>query len=435
MLVELLVILGLTLLNGFFAGAELAVLSTRRMRLQELAGQGSGTARAILRLREQPERFLATVQIGITVVGATAAAFGGSSIAVRLVGPLERLGLGASAEEASLALVVGGISFLTLVLGELVPKSLAIRYSERYASLVAHPLRGLSWGLRPLAWLLTASSNLVLRFFKDRTNFTESRMSPEELRQLVEEATREGSVHKGTGEIASRAFALAELRLSDVMVPRTRVVALPRHAPAERVKQVLLEEGHSRMPVYEGTIDRVVGYVVTKDLVGMALESQLVVLEDALRPAFFLPETVNALDALRQMQARRVPMAVVVDEHGSTAGIVTLEELLEELVGELFSEDDVPEQLVERLADGSAVVSGEAPLRDVNRALGLSLPEEEDWTTVGGLCLALAGAIPPAGTKLTAEGGVVLEVLEASAQRVQRVRLLVPPAPAEEEEG
>lgn len=423
------------LVNGVFAGAELALIGMRKTRLKELVEEGSGAARAVLALRDNPERFLATVQIGITVVGATAAAFGGSSIAVRLAPVLARLGLRQDvAEELAFALVVTLVSYLSLVLGELVPKSLAMRAGERYALVIARPLRVLSRLMRPAVWFLTASSNAVLRLFGDRTSFTESRLSAEELQQLLEEAARSGSVHPRTGDIASRAFELAELTVEEVMVPRHAVVSLRRHAPPEEVKRVLLEEGHSRMPVYEGRPDHVVGYVLARDLVGLALEGGLIVLEDALRPGFFVPETARAPDVLQQMQARRVQLAVVVDEQGSMSGIVTMEDLVEELVGEIFSETETPPEPFRREADGTVVADGSVPIRELNRALGLELPEGETWTTVGGLCTVLAHAIPPAGTRLTAEDGTRLEVLEASPRRVKRVRLVPPPSPASPEE-
>ncbi|HYO74063.1 MAG TPA: hemolysin family protein, partial [Archangium sp.] len=282
----------LILANGVFSGAELAVLSVRKTRLSELLEEGNRAAQAVQALRNNPERFLATVQIGITVVGASAAAFGGASIAQRLVGPLTELGLKAeTAGSLAVAVVVGLVSYLSLVLGELVPKSLALRFSEGYALFIARPLRGVSWVVQPLVWFLTASSNLILRFFGDRTTFTESRLSPDELQQLVEEAARSGSLDPRAGEIASRAFELGNIPLSAVMVPRSRMVALRRHSSAEEIKQVLLERGHSRMPVYEESLDNIVGYVIAKDLLGVAWEGQLIVLEDVMRPAWFAFES------------------------------------------------------------------------------------------------------------------------------------------------
>ena len=383
-------------------------------------------------LRDNPERLLATVQIGITVVGSTAAAFGGASIAQRLKGPLESLGMSPQrSDEVAFALVVGLVSYLSLVLGELVPKSLALRFSESYALLIGRPLYGLSRLMKPIVWFLTFSSNVVLRLFGDKTSFTESRLSPDELQQLVEEAARSGSVHPRTGEIASRAFELAELTVVDVMVPRTQVSALRRHATPEEVRRKLLEEGHSRMPVFEGDVDHIVGYVVAKDLLSFALEQQLILLEDVLRPAYFIPEAMRALDALQQMQVRRLQLAIVVDEQGGLVGLVTMKDLVEELVGSIGSENDAPTEHIRPQPDGTLLVDAALPIREVNRALeSLELPEGDSWSTVGGLCMSLAGAIPTAGMRFTLTDGTVLEVTEASSRRVKQVRIHPPAPPA-----
>lgn len=404
------------------------MLTLRKTRLRELLDEGSGAARTIEALRENPERLLATVQIGITVVSATAAAFGGASLSEPFALFLTGLGLGPqAAESVAFALVVGFISYLSLVLGELVPKSLALRFSERYALLIARPLYGVAWLVRPAVWLLTASSNLLLRFFGDRTNFSEARLSPDELQQLVEEASKTGSLDPRAGEIASRAFDLTQLTLSAVMVPRSRIVALRRHSKAEEIRQVLLEHGHARMPVYEETLDNVVGYVMTKDLLGVAWESPLIVLEDALRPAYFVFESMRAIDAIKELQKRRMQLAIVVDERGGVLGLVTMEDLLEELVGDILSETETPEELIHREGPRTAVVQGTASLREVNRALGLELEEGQGYSTLGGLCAAKTGDIPAKGARLTLEDGTVLEVLDSTPRKVRTVRIHLPP--------
>ncbi len=407
----------------------------RRTRLRELIDEGSTSAKSVEKLRGDPERFLATVQIGITVIGATAAAFGGASMATRLGGVLAGLGVPEQqADDVALAAVVAFVSYLSLVLGELVPKSLALRAGERYALFIGRPLHGLSWLMQPVVWFLTASSNVVLRLFGDRTNFTEGRLSAEELQQLVEEATKHGTVDPRAGEIASRAFEMGDLTLGELMVPRERIIALRRHSNAEEIRQVLLEHGHSRMPVYEGAMDNIVGYVIAKDLLGVAWEGNLIVLEDVMRPPFFLVESMRAMDALKELQKRRMQLAVVVDERGGVVGLVTVEDLVEELVGDILSESETPEELVKRESPTTALVQAQAALRDVNRELGLELDEYQDYSTVAGLCIALSGgAIPEPGTKLPTEGGLVLEVLESSPRRVRTVRFHLPRPPEQVE--
>jgi putative hemolysin len=434
MLYELGVILLLVLLNGLFAGTEMAVVSLERGRFLQLLDSGSRRARAVAALRNDPERFFATVQIGITVVGATAGAFGGATFARDLEPVLERIGwFGTHVDDAALAVAVIVVSFLSLVLGELVPKSLALRYAEPYALFVAPALLNLSRAARPLVWVLTATSNLVLKLFRDQTTFAESRVSSDELQQLVDEAKETGSIHPGAGEIASRAIEFAELTAADVMVPRARVVGLGIDATKDDMQRILLEHGFSRLPVYRQSLDDVIGYAMVKDMLALAWEGRLIVLQDLIRPPYFVVASMRAPDLLQQMRERRIHMAIVVDERGGTAGLVTIEDLLEELVGEIFSEHagNVPEPM-SRQADGSLVVEGDVPLREVNRALDIELPEGDGWTTVGGLCMALAERVPRVGETLTTEDGSRLQIEAATDRVVGRVRVWPKPKAPEE---
>jgi putative hemolysin len=429
MLTELLILLALVLVNGLFAGAEIAVLTAAKANVQQRASRSDRRALAVLALRDQPERFLATVQIGITVVGAAAAAFGGASIARDLAPHLESV-FGDSAREVALVSVVASVAFLSLVLGELVPKSLALRYANGYALLIGRPLFWLSRVMRPLVWFLTTSSNLLLRLFGDQTSFTEARMSRDELRTLVEEAAKTGSVDARSSEIAARALEFGDVMVAEVMVRRDKVVAIRRDAPPEEVQRLLLEEGHSRMPVYEGDIDRIVGYIVARDVLALAWEQNLISVEDIIRPLVPVGLTAPIGGVLREMQSRRVQIAVVVDEHGGTAGIVTIEDLVEELVGDIFGEHELPEEVISLDPDGGALVPGWLPTRKVNRALDTALPIGRESTTIAGLCMALALAVPTIGSKLQATDGTVLEVVDASPRRVRMVRIR-PPRPDE----
>lgn len=420
---ELLIVVGLLMVHGLISGSELAILTVRQTRLRELIRRRDRRAQAVMSLRDQPERFLATVQIGMSIVGTAAAAFGGARLEQDLELFYRQIGLGAWSASVSLVTVVLFIAFTELVIGELVPKSLALRYSDTYAFLVARPLKAISQATRPLVWILTSVSNLFLRFFGDRTSFTEARLSRDELQQLVEEAAKTGSVDPRASEIASRALGFGEVTVAEVMVPRGRIVALHKNAPPAEVQRVLLEEGHSRMPVYEGNLDNVIGYIVARDVLSLAWEKGLIVLDDILRPAHKVPEPTRALDLLREMQRRRTQMAIVIDDHGGISGLVTTEDLIEELVGDIMSEDDVPEQYFAREPAGTIVVQGWAAVRKVNRDLHLDLPVGRDRTTIAGLCMALAHAIPQAGERLTTDNGTVLEVIESSPRRVRSVRI------------
>lgn len=421
---ELTFILVLVLANGVLAGAEIAVVATRRTRLEELLDGGKRSARAVLALKDNPERFLATVQIGITLVSATAAAFGGASIAREISPIFARVAwLAPHADDLALAAVIAAVSYLSIVVGELVPKSLALRNAEFYALLVGRPLLALSWLARPLVWGFTMSSNALLRPFRDQTTFTETKYSVAELQQLVGEATKAGSVHPEVGEMASRALEFAELRAEDVMVPRRDVAMLPRQATASEVQRILLEHTHTRLPVFDGDVDNVVGYVNVKDILAVAWNPNLFILEDLLRPAYFAPDSLSALDLLKEMKQRRLPFAIIVDEQGGMAGIATMEDLVEELVGEIFSEHAAKAPaLIEEEPGGTSLVSGLAPIREVNRQLELHLPEG-DYATLAGLCLALGGRIPVVGDTFAVNDQVSLEIVDASARRVRSVRV------------
>jgi putative hemolysin len=428
LLTELLIILALTVAGGVFAGAEIAVVALRKTRLEELVDDGRRGARELSALRSQPERFLATVQVGITVIGATAAAFGGASLAERLTPAIERVEwLAQYAEDVALALVVLGVSFLSIVVGELVPKSLALRGAERYALWTAPPLYWLSWLARPVIWLFTSSANLLLKPFGDSTTFTEARHSAEELQQIVEDATRAGTIHPEAGEIVSRALELPELKVVDVMVPRREVIMLPFDASPEQLLRVAKEHPFNRIPIYEDRIDNVLGYISMKDLLPRALEHAPVIVSELMRAPFFVPESKQAVELLEEMRHRRQPFAIVVDEQGGLAGIVTFEDLVEELVGDVFSEhtEKVP-QLIRKEQGGSAIVNGATPIREINRALGVDLPEEGDYTTVAGLSLSLAGRVPSVGDVLPLPNGVTLEMVDVSPRRVRSVRVRPP---------
>ncbi len=426
---ELLIVVALLMVHGLFAGSEIAVLTVRKTRVKEAVRRKDRRAIAVNALRAKPERFLATVQIGMTIAGTAAAAFGGARIEQGLEPFYRGLGFGTWAPATSLATVVLIVAITELVVGELVPKSLALRYSDRYSFFVARPLRTLSQIVRPIVWLLISLSNLVLRFFGDKTTFTESRLSKDELQQLVEEAAKTGSVDPRASEIASRALGFGEVTVAEVMVPRNRVVALRRSAPPDEIQRLILEEGHSRMPVYDHNIDNIVGYVVARDVLALSWQGGLLVLEDIVRPAHKVTESTRALDLLRELQRRHLQMAIVVDDHGGLSGLVTTEDLIEELVGDIMSEDDVAEQYFVREPGGTILVQGWAAVRKVNRDLHLDLPVGADRTTIAGLCMALAEAIPQAGEKLVTDNGTVLEVIEASPRRVRRVR--IHPAQAE----
>lgn len=422
--VQLAIAAALVLANGVLAGAEIAIIALHRTQLASLVRSGSRAARAVEMLRDDPERFLATVQIGLTLASTTAAVLAGQALTGVIAESAQGVPwLAPYAEVVGVASVIAAVSFLSLVFGELVPKSLALRAAAGYALAMGRPLHLLSRLLAPVVWVATRTSNLLLGLFGDETSFTESRLSPDELAHLVDEAARTGTVHPEAGEIAVRALDFGDVVVGTVMVPRTRVIALSIDATPEEVRRVLLEENHSHLPVFRGTLDDVVGVVSTNDVLALAWERELIVLHDLLRPPHFVPESMRAADVLRELQRERLQFTVVVDERGGTAGIVTLKDLLEELVGELFGRSERPAEHVRLQPDGSYVVPGNMAVRDANRELPFVLPESEDFATVGGLATSLAGRLPANGDRLVTDDGVTVEVVDASPRRVRWVRV------------
>jgi putative hemolysin len=428
---ELIVILLLTLVNGFFAAAEIGLLSVRRSRLQELAAEGRAAASAALRLRDNPEQFLATVQVGITVGGATAGAFGGATLEEPLARWFESLGMTRGSEQLALAVVVALISVLSIVLGELVPKSLALRASERVSLMIARPLLLLSRVAKPLVFLLTQLSNLVLRPFRDHTTFTEARLSPEELQNLVEEAATSGSLSPGTGDIASRAIELGQLPVSSLLIPRTEVTAIPRAASRDDVWLILKTRPHSRYPIVQNDLDSVEGYVVARDLVSQLVETGTVDLRAITREVPFILDRTQAVTALRELQAKQTKLAVVVDEHGMTAGIVTIGDIADALLGEALDEHEQPDSSIRFESPGIALVRGDVAVQDVNRALGTDLPISTHYATLAGLLMHESARIMRKGEHVQIDGAD-FEVVDATVRQVKQIRVHVQAAPTDE---
>jgi len=419
---EIFVILALILINGFFAGAEIALLSVRRTRLQELADSGKGAARKALQLRDDPEQFLATVQVGITFVGATAGAFGGATLAEPLTRWLAGVGAGHYADGLGLTIVVVFISVLSIVLGELVPKSLALRASERISLLVARPLHALARVSRPLVWVLTSLSNLVLRPFQDQTTFTEARLSPEELQSLVEQASTAGSLSASVGDIASRALELQQLPVNAVLIPRRQIVAIKLGATRDEVWATLKAQPHGRYPVIADDLDSIEGYVTTRDLVTQIVETGSVDVRKAMREIAAFIEQTTAIEVLRALQKQRTPLAVVVDEHGMTSGIVTITDIAQELVGDILDEHERPSQSVRLESEGVWLVRSDTTIQDLNRALGTSFAVSTDYATLSGLVMHASSRIMSRGETITI-GDSELEVVDATARQVKLVRV------------
>src|SRR3990172_12275395 len=371
----------LILINGFFAGSEVAVISLRRSRVQELADAGEDRASTIQRLKDDPDRFLATIQIGITLVGTLASAIGGA-LAVRTIRPLlDRLpagGLRVGGDLVALGLVVLVITYLTVVFGELVPKSLALRHGERVALKTARPLEVISRWFSFLARPLTASSRVILSLFGATLPPTGGFVSEEEIKLMVREGKEKGIFDQTEQELIHSVFEFTEASVREVMVPRPRIDAIELETPLEEALKFIVETGHSRYPVYRKSLDDVCGILYFKDLLRLQLENRPVSLGAIIHPVYFVPETMQVSQLLKELQHRRMSMAVVVDEHGGVDGLVTMEDLIEEIVGEIHDEYDTAAKPVVRLKDGSLIIDASLSIKDLQSEHGVPFPESPE---------------------------------------------------------
>ena len=416
--------LALVLANGVLSGAEIAIVALRRTQLDSLAREAHRSALAVAKLRDNPKRFLATLQVGISVAGTTAAVLATHGIAGELAARIAVVPfLAPIADALALTVVIAAISYLLVVVGEIVPKTIALSSPVTYAHLLAPPLYLAARVLAPMVWVASKTAGAISGLFVDDPGQTQTRLSSDDLAHLVDEAARSGSVHPKAGEIAVRALDFGDVVVSSVMVPRTRVIAIADNATPDDIRRVLLEENHAHFPVYDGTLDDITGVLSTNDVLALAWERELIVLHDLLRPPHFIPESMRAADVLRELQRDRIQFAIVVDERGGTAGIVTLKDLLEELVGDLLGRRDRAPEHVRSQRDGSFVVPGNMAVRDANRELPFALPEDEDFATVGGLATVLAGRIPDPGDHFITADGIPIEVVDASPRRVRWVRV------------
>ena len=404
-------IAALVLLNGLFAGSEIALISLRDGQLSRLAARNE-TGRKLARLARDPNRFLATIQVGITLAGFLASAVAAVSLAEPLVGQLGFLG--GSAEAMAILLVTLLLTFLTLVLGELVPKRMAMQRPERWGMLAARPLSGLARVVQPVVSLLGVSTDLIVRLLGGDPGRHREEVTEQELADLVASQT---SFSREQRRIISGAFEIGDRLIRQVLVPRSGVFSLRADDVAAEAAVSLIDQGYSRAPVIRGDLDDVVGVVSLRDLVTHPDQT----LETVARPAVFLPESLLVIDALLRLQHEREQLALVVDEHGGVEGIVSVEDLVEELVGEIYDEADPDVRAVERLPDGSLLLNGNFPVHDLGD-IDVYLPEG-DYTTVAGLYVDRLGRIPKhPGDQVEVEGWI-LESTEVRRRAVRRLRL------------
>src|SRR6478735_7066906 len=425
-LLQIVVIVLLTLLEGVFVSAEIALVTMRRSRIDQLVEEGNRSAKRVKRLVAQPGRFLAVTQIGLTFLGFLASAYA----AVNLTTSLERLFEGSgisvlvsSAGALALIIVTLILSLFTIVFGELVPKSLALAHTDAFALRLSGLIEILLRVLGPLVHVLTAITTGVSRML-GAGDQAQGVMTTQELSILVERGGEQGILEAEEEQMIQAVIELGDVRIHEVMVPRIAMVTLPAGSTMEAAIDIVIEQGHSRIPVYEDTIDEIVGILYAKDLLPFLKPSvgDRPSLRAILRTPVFVPESMSVDDLLHEFQRRKVHIAIVLDEYGGTAGMVTIEDLLEEIVGEIQDEYDVEEPMVVRVSDHEARVDGRADVDELLELfdLDLELEDAEEYDTVGGLVYHRIGGVPAPGDSIEVDG-LRLTVESTDGRRVGKV--------------
>lgn len=435
---EILLIVLLALFNGVLAMSEIALVSARKVRLRQRAEAGDKGAQVALEVAAAPGRFLSTVQVGITLVGIFAGAFGGARLADKLALQVAKVPvLAPYAEGLGLGIVVVAITYLSLIVGELVPKQVALNAPEKIASLVARPLRLLSKVSAPAVWLLDGSTNLILRLLGTKPS-DEPPVTEEELKHLLRQGTSAGVFEEGEQDIVARVIRLGERRVGELVTPRLSMVALDVAAPPEVSWEKIAASPHYFFPVYEGLPDRILGLVSVKDLWASLRAGQEPDLRSLLREPIYLPEGVSALQAIERLRETGSHLALVLDEYGGIEGIVTLHDVLRAIVGELPAAEEEGGMAVRR-DDGSWLLDGLLPVSEVEDLLGLTADEAtdlEEYQTLGGFVMGEVRRIPETGDHFE-WNGFRFEVVDMDARRVDKVLVerLESALPEQVEEG
>jgi putative hemolysin len=421
---ELLIVLALILANGFFSGAEMAIVASRRGRLRQLAEKGDARAATALELASNPDRFLPTVQIGITLVGTLAAAYGGDRLVSEFAAWIAAHApppLAAVSRTIALVTFVMLLSFVTLLLGELVPKRLALRRAESIARLVAPFMQFFALVARPLVWGMSTATSAVL-FLLGAHRQEGPSVSVDDIEHLLEAGRAEGVLEPVEQAVASEALRLGERTVRDIMRPRIDLDAIDIDTPPAEIVGAVAMAGYSRLPVYEGSLDHILGYVSIKDVLRHSWMGWPIELRKMMHRAAFVPETMPLDRLLDLFQKERNQLAIVLDEYGGTEGLVTLEDVLEELVGEIHDEHrrDEAKAFVQR-EDGSWLVEGGAGVEELARRLDVKLGDvSRDYSTVSGLVLAELERIPASGDIVRWQG-LVIEVVDMDGRRIDKL--------------
>jgi putative hemolysin len=431
---DLVVVVLLILIGGFFAASEIALITVRRTRLTQLADEGNRAARIARHLTEDPSRFLATIQIAITFLGFLAGAVGAAAFSGYLAELIDNIPIpliSNAANQIAFVIVTLVIALASIVIGELVPKTMALNFPERLALVVARPIAWLQVIVGPIVWLVSRLSTFLVRLLGGRERPQGGYLSTEELKILVETGSEEGSIEEEEKEMIHGVIELGDKRVHEVMVPRIGIRAVNLHDPIDEVLDMVVRAGHSRVPVFEDNLDNIVGILYAKDLLPYLKASAggngAIDIRDIVRSAVYVPESKPVDDLLHEMQAAKRHIAIVVDEYGGTAGLVTMEDVVEEIVGEIQDEYDSEESSIEDVSTDAELayrLDGRVSMDDLRDLFDLSdddEPDEEAYDTVGGFVVHRVGRIPLPGAELPFRDDIVVRVETADSRRVSRV--------------
>jgi len=426
---EILILLVLIIANGVFSMSEMAIVSARKVRLQQLANQGDAKARAALKLAESPNHFLSTVQVGISLIGILTGAFGGATIANRLAIYIKFVPLLAPySEPISFGIAVLLITYLSLIVGELVPKRLALNNPEKIASIVAIPMQALAAIASPVVFLLSASTDLILRVL-GITASTEPQVTEEEIKILIEQGTEAGTFEEAEQDMVERVFRLGDRPVSYLMTPRPDIVWLDLDDSAEENRQKMVNSAYSRYPISQGGLDNVLGVIPVTDLLARSFRGEPLDLTMGLRQPVFVPESTRGLKVLELFKQTITHMALVVDEYGVIQGLVTLNDIMSEIVGDVPSTDGQDQPQAVQREDGSWLLDGMLPVEEFLELFGMEEWQSEErgsYQTLGGFVITHLGRIPAAADYFEWQS-MRIEVMDMDGNRVDKV-LVIPKA-------
>jgi putative hemolysin len=425
-LLELLVILILILLNAFFAASEMAVVSSNKTRLSILAEEGNEKAKLLLKLLNEPSRFLATIQVGITLAGFFASASAATTISDKLSVVLDKFNIPGS-HQISVILITVLLSYITLVFGELFPKRVALQNSEKIAMFSIRPIIFISKLTLPFIKLLTFSTNTLVKLFGLDLENLEEKISEEEIRSLIEVGEENGVINEIEKNMIDGIFEFDDTLAKEIMTPRTNVFALDISTPIDEIIDEVVEEQYSRIPVYEEDFDNIIGILYMKDLFAQMRKESLegLNIKELLRPAYFVPETKN-IDALfKELQVTKNHLAILIDEYGGFSGIVTIEDLIEEVMGNIFDEYDVNDDTIQKIDPNTYIVDGLTSIDEINELLDLELPSD-DFDTIGGFVITLLGSIPEEDADHTIEyENLTFKIEKVSEKRIEKLKICI----------